>query len=36
MLAQTVREPLMVQRYVPEIKQGDKRIVLIDGEPGGR
>lgn len=35
LLAQTVREPLMVQRYVPEIKQGDKRIVLIDGEPAG-
>ena len=35
LLAQTVREPLMVQRYIPEIKQGDKRIVLIDGAPGG-
>jgi glutathione synthase len=35
LLAQTLREPLMVQRYVPEIKQGDKRIVLIDGEAAG-
>jgi glutathione synthase len=35
LLTQTVREPLMVQRYIPEIKQGDKRIVLIDGEPAG-
>jgi glutathione synthase len=35
LLAQTVREPLMVQRYIPEIKQGDKRIVLIEGEPAG-
>jgi glutathione synthase len=35
LLMQTVREPLMVQRYIPEIKQGDKRIVLIDGVPGG-
>ena len=35
LLAQTVREPLMVQRYVPEIKQGDKRIVLIEGEAAG-
>jgi len=35
LLAQTVREPLMVQRYIPEIKQGDKRIVLIDGEAAG-
>jgi len=23
----------MAQRYVPEIRQGDKRILLIDGEP---
>ena len=30
-----VREPLVVQRYVPEVRQGDKRIILIDGEPVG-
>jgi glutathione synthase len=35
LLAQTVREPLMVQRYIPEIKQGDKRIVLIEGRAAG-
>jgi glutathione synthase len=35
LLAQTVREPMMVQRYLPEIKEGDKRIVLIEGEPAG-
>ena len=29
------REPLMVQAYAPEIRQGDKRIILIDGEPAG-
>jgi glutathione synthase len=29
------REPLMVQRYLPEITQGDKRVILIDGEPVG-
>ncbi|MEP0173182.1 glutathione synthase, partial [Marinobacter sp.] len=23
----------MAQKYIPEIKQGDKRILLIDGEP---
>jgi glutathione synthase len=28
-------EPLMVQRYVPEIRKGDKRIILIDGQPAG-
>ncbi len=29
------REPVIVQRYVPEVRQGDKRIILIDGEFGG-
>ena len=29
------REPIMVQRYLPEVRQGDKRIILIDGEPAG-
>jgi glutathione synthase len=29
------REPLMVQRYEPAVRQGDKRIILIDGEPMG-
>jgi glutathione synthase len=28
-------EPLMIQRYVPEVRQGDKRIILVDGEPVG-
>jgi glutathione synthase len=27
------RRTVMAQRYLPEIKQGDKRILLIDGEP---
>jgi glutathione synthase len=35
MYQQMYREPVMVQRYIPEIRQGDKRIVLIDGEPAG-
>jgi glutathione synthase len=26
------REPVMVQRYLPEVRRGDKRIILIDGE----
>ena len=30
-----VREPLMVQRYVPQVRQGDKRIILVDGEAVG-
>jgi glutathione synthase len=29
------REPVMVQRYLPEVRQGDKRIVLVEGEPKG-
>ncbi len=29
------REPFMIQRYLPEVRQGDKRIILVDGEPVG-
>jgi glutathione synthase len=29
------REPLVIQRYVPEVRQGDKRIILVDGEAMG-
>jgi len=29
------REPVMVQRYVPEVRAGDKRIILIDGIAAG-
>lgn len=25
--------PIMAQRYLPEIREGDKRILLLDGEP---
>jgi glutathione synthase len=28
-------EPLMFQRYEPAVRRGDKRIVLVDGEPVG-
>jgi len=28
-------EPIMAQRFIPEIKDGDKRIILIDGEYAG-
>lgn len=27
------RSPIMAQRYIPEIVNGDKRILLVDGEP---
>jgi glutathione synthase len=29
------REPVVVQRYVPAVRQGDKRIILVDGEAAG-
>ncbi len=29
------REPVIVQRYIPEVRQGDKRIILVDGEFAG-
>ena len=29
------REPLMIQRYEAAVRKGDKRIILIDGEPLG-
>jgi glutathione synthase len=29
------REPFMLQQYRPEVRAGDKRIILIDGEPVG-
>ncbi len=35
LFTQLYREPIMVQRYLPEIRQGDKRIILVDGEPVG-
>ncbi|HSG94872.1 MAG TPA: glutathione synthase, partial [Afifellaceae bacterium] len=29
------REPFVVQRYLPEVRGGDKRIILVDGEAAG-
>jgi glutathione synthase len=29
------REPLIVQKYLPEVRRGDKRVILVDGEPVG-
>ena len=29
------REPLMIQRYEPAVRLGDKRIILIDGQAAG-
>ena len=35
MFQQMFREPFIVQRYLGEVRKGDKRIILIDGEPVG-
>jgi glutathione synthase len=35
MFTQFYREPVMVQRYLKEVRKGDKRIILVDGEPIG-
>ncbi len=35
MFTQFYREPMIVQKYLPEVRQGDKRIILIDGEAAG-
>jgi glutathione synthase len=29
------REPLIVQKFLPEIAKGDKRVILVDGHPVG-
>ena len=35
MFTQFYREPVIVQRYVPDVRKGDKRILLVDGEFAG-
>jgi len=35
MFAVTFREPWVVQKFLPEVRNGDKRIVLVDGEYAG-
>lgn len=31
MFTERSREPLVVQKYVPDVRRGDKRIILVDG-----
>jgi glutathione synthase len=31
----TFKEPWVIQRFLPEVKAGDKRIILVDGEAKG-
>ena len=35
MFATTFREPWVIQKFLPEVKNGDKRIILVDGEYAG-
>jgi glutathione synthase len=35
MFAVTFREPWVIQKFLPEVKKGDKRIILVDGEFAG-
>jgi len=35
MFTNKYREPIIVQRYLPEVRQGDKRIILVDGVAAG-
>lgn len=35
MFSQLTREPIIVQRYLSDVRGGDKRIILIDGKPVG-
>ena len=35
MFGQMFREPFIAQRYLKDVRAGDKRIILIDGEPVG-
>jgi len=33
LLTQNGQQPIMAQRYIPEIVEGDKRILMVNGEP---
>jgi glutathione synthase len=35
LFTQFYREPVIVQRYLPEVRQGDKRVILVDGKGVG-
>src|SRR5260221_1143214 len=35
MVSRISRAPVMVQRYGPAVRDGDERIILIDGQPAG-
>jgi glutathione synthase len=35
LFTQLYREPVIIQRYLPDVRKGDKRIILVDGRPVG-
>ncbi len=35
LFTQTFREPFIAQKYLPEVRKGDKRIILVDGKAVG-
>ena len=35
MFSENFREPIIIQKYLPAVREGDKRIILIDGEVAG-
>ncbi|PYE84792.1 glutathione synthase [Pseudoroseicyclus aestuarii] len=35
MFAQVSREPVIVQKFLPDVTKGDKRVILVEGEPVG-
>jgi len=35
MFASISREPLIAQKFLPSVSKGDKRVILVDGEPVG-
>lgn len=35
LFTQAFREPFIAQRYLPDVRKGDKRIILVDGKAAG-
>ncbi len=35
MFTELYREPIMIQAFLPDVRAGDKRIILVDGKPAG-
>ncbi|MCA3555939.1 glutathione synthase [Aestuariivirga sp.] len=35
LFTQTFREPFIAQKYLPDVRRGDKRIILVDGKAAG-